>query len=184
MEYQCPAELSHCVCMCVRVLVCVCPAAIRWHLTCSRVWSGYLCVAMCACLPVSLIGRESHDCICLSWPFSVSAARSPPSMPARDAAGCVGCLAEQQPFLSSCRVVWSVCAQPSVPAQLSPCVESMGSPKRLLCSTALPCVGGEWALPPIYLPLIYCCIAIERVYHMYCIIILVSFRSLHMHLSF
>lgn len=50
MEYQCPAELSHCVCMCARVHVCVCPAAIRWHLTCSHVWSGYLCVAVCACL--------------------------------------------------------------------------------------------------------------------------------------
>lgn len=60
---------------------------------------------------------------------------------------------------SSCRVVWSVFAQPSVPASFSPCVESMGSPRRLPRSTALLCVGGKVGttahLPPFNLSL-YC----------------------------
>lgn len=122
---------------------------------------------VCTCIHVCLIDcwwKQSNDSVSLSWP-SLSLLVSLFLMPVFPfSVGCV-CLAEQQPSLSSCRAVWSVFAQPSVPAPFSPCVESMGSPWRPLRSTALPCVGGEWALPPIYLPLIYHSISTERVNH-------------------
>lgn len=64
-------------------------------------------------------------------------------------------LAELQPSQSLFLVAQSVFYQPSAPVSFSSCVESMGSPRRLLRSTALPSVGGDLALPPIYFHLIH-----------------------------
>lgn len=132
--------------------VCVCLAAIRWHLRCFHVRLGYLCFRACARSSCFIDRRWwNNDWIFLSRP-SLSRLVSP------SLAACHRCCSPRSPrgaaarSLSSCRVVWSVCAQPPVPAQLSPCVESMGGPKRPLRSTVLPCVGGEWALHPILLP--------------------------------
>lgn len=137
---------------CCALSLCVCLAAIRWHLRCFHVSMSVwvlVCVRVHPCL-IDCLWKHSNDSVSSSWPspsLLVSVSLTP------------AFASQMQRSPSSCRVVWSVFAQPSVPASFSPCVESMGSPRRLPRSTALLCVGGKVGttahLPPFNLSL-YC----------------------------
>lgn len=154
----------------LRVCGYVCPTAIRWHLSCFHVCFCVLRVHSSCFVEVTVMIASSFLGALLVRPFISAYLRSSRS-----------CLLHRiASSLSSCCAFWSVHAQPSVAALLSPCVESMGSPKRLLFSTAMLYVGGQWALPPIYLSLIYCCDVFDRVNHVHSLFTLESLHTLHL----
>lgn len=144
---------------CCALSLCVCLAAIRWHLRCFHVSMSVwvlVCVRVHPCL-IDCLWKHSNDSVSSSWPspsllVSVSltpAFASQSSSALRLPAVLFEVFLLSLLFLLRSHLVWS---QWEVPED---------------CLAQPHCCAweGKWALPPLYLPLIYRSIAVERVNH-------------------